>query len=177
MSQQSSNPSDQHIIRLITEHQTELSAYIRSIMPAVSGKDDVLQETNILLWEKRADLLNLEGFKPWAYRIAYFQTLAHLKKRKRQKTVFLEPDVIDQIATEHSFFAMEERHVHKTELLEHCLTELNAEDHQLITFHYEKHGGLKDYARATGITIGRIKHALIRIRSNLKICMERRLNA
>lgn len=166
---------DQRIIRLITEHQTELSAYIRSIMPKVSGKQDVLQETNIVLWEKRGDLLNTDEFRPWAYRVAYFQTLAHLKKLKRQKTVCLEPDVLDQIANEHAFIGTAEHRNEELDALSDCLAKLSEEDNQLVSFHYKKHGGLKEYAERINMSLGRIKHALIRIRSNLKTCINRQL--
>ena len=33
--------------------QAALHAYIISLMPGIDGVDDVLQETNIVLWEKR----------------------------------------------------------------------------------------------------------------------------
>lgn len=164
-------------IRLITEHQTELAAYIRSIMPMVSGKKDVLQEANIVIWEKRGELLDISGFTPWAYRIAYYQTLAHLKKQKRQKTVYLEPDVLDQVATEHSFFGIGEEDLNSTDALNLCLTKLSPEDHQLVEFHYKKHGGLKEYAQQVKISLGRVKHALIRIRGNLRTCIENQLEA
>lgn len=175
MSQSTSSCTEQQFIRLITEHQTELAAYIRSIMPMVAGKKDVLQETNIVLWEKRSDLQDVSGFTSWAYRVAYFQTLAHLKKRKRQKTVYLEPDVLDQIATEHSFLGATENDLNTVDALDLCLSKLNPEDHQLIDFHYQQHGGLKEYAQQIKTSLGRVKHALIRIRGNLKTCIENQL--
>lgn len=175
MSPTSPSHTDQQLIRLITEHQIELAAYIRSIMPTTAGKKDVLQETNIILWEKRDDLSDLSGFTPWAYRVAYYQTLAHLKKRKRQKTVYLEPDVLDQIATEHSFFWASEDRLEASDALNLCLTKLNAEDLQLVSFHYQQHGGLKDYAQQIKMSLGRIKHALIRIRGNLRTCIENQI--
>ncbi len=177
MTQPTSSCTEPQFIRLITEHQTELAAYIRSIMPMVAGKKDVLQETNIVLWEKRAELQDISVFTSWAYRVAYFQTLAHLKKRKRQKTVYLEPDVLDQIATEHSFFGAAENDLDAVDALNLCLTKLSAEDYQLIQFHYKQHGGLKEYAQQIKASLGRIKHALIRIRGNLKTCIENQLEA
>lgn len=171
----SEDQRDRILVRLITRHQTELSAYIRSIMPNMHGKQDVLQETNLVLWEKRSELKDISGFRPFAYRIAYFQTLAYLKKRKRQKTVYLEPDVLDQIANEHTFIAQEEDYTSHIDALSHCLTKLTKEDRQLVMFHYQQHGGLKEYAARVNSSLGRIKHALIRIRGNLKTCIMRQL--
>lgn len=168
---------DQQIIRLITEHQTELSGYIRSIMPSVAGKQDVLQETNLILWEKRSELESTSGFRPWAYRVAYYQCLAHLKKKKRQKTVFLEPDVLDQIANESMFIGSEGAYSRGLDALDVCLGKLDEGDRQLVTFHYQNRGGLKDYAQRVQMSLSRVKHALIRIRGNLKICIDQQLSA
>lgn len=175
MNQPTPEKTDQQFIRLITEHQTKLASYIRSIMPTTAGKQDVLQETNLILWEKRGDLTSIDGFTPWAYRIAYFQTLSHLQKRKRQKTVYLEPDVLDQIANEHSFLGTAESDLGTMDALNLCLAKLSPEDYQLVSFHYQSHGGLKEYAQQLKTPLGRIKHALIRIRGNLRACIEQRV--
>lgn len=37
----------------LTRLQSQLRAYIISLMPGMSGAADVLQETNIVMWEKR----------------------------------------------------------------------------------------------------------------------------
>ena len=39
-------------ITLLTEHQPVLRGYIRSLLPNASDIQDVLQNTNIVLWER-----------------------------------------------------------------------------------------------------------------------------
>lgn len=165
---------DKMFIRLITEHQSELLGYIRSLMPRFNGAQDVLQEVNIAIWNQRTKLREMEAFKGWAYKIAYFRTCTHIKKVKSREQPGLEPEVLDKIAAEYEFRSDD---TILDDALSHCLQKLSPEDHQLVTMHYEKHGGLKEYASEIGTSIGRLKHALIRIRSNLKICIERQVEA
>ena len=59
----------------ITRHQAVLRNYIVSMMPGMDGVDDVLQETNILLWEKRASCEMGTNFRAWASSIARFKVM------------------------------------------------------------------------------------------------------
>ena len=43
--------------------------------------DDVLQQINLVLWEKAAELDGSRPFLPWAMRFAQLQALAWLKRR------------------------------------------------------------------------------------------------
>ena len=70
-------------VRLITEYQPALYAYILTLHPDRVNAQDILQETNLVLWQKAGELRGGTNFKAWAFRIAYFQTLAQLKRRKR----------------------------------------------------------------------------------------------
>lgn len=165
---------DQTFIRLITEHQTELTGYIRSLLPKQDGVEDIMQETNVIMWKSRHQLRDINAFRAWAYKIAYFRTCSFIQKKRKGATVYLEPDVLDQIASEYEFRSEEPI---LSEALSACLNKLEPADRELVTLHYEKHGGLKEYAQSIKTSIGRLKHALIRIRSTLKICIERQVEA
>ncbi|PQJ27627.1 hypothetical protein BSZ32_03355 [Rubritalea profundi] len=54
----------------ITRIQSQLRAYIISLMPGASGAEDVLQETNLVLWEKRAKFEQGTNFRAWVCAIA-----------------------------------------------------------------------------------------------------------
>lgn len=161
-------------MRLLTEFQSDLYAYISSMMPKVEGKKDVLQETNIILWNKRTDFQLGTSFKAWSFKIAYFQCLAHLKKKKRSKLTELEQRVMSKIATEYPFRSPDKERV---DALDPCMEKLNPTDRSLITHHYSRNGSLQDYARLTKVSIGKLKHALIRIRYQLKCCIEQSVDS
>ena len=64
-------------VQLITEHQGAMLGYITSLIPLVDGKSDVLQESNMVLWNKRDEFVIGTYFKGWSFKIAYLQTIAH----------------------------------------------------------------------------------------------------
>ena len=64
----------------ITRHQTALRAYIISLMPGMDGVSDVLQETNLVLWEKRGKYQPGTNFQAWACAIARYEVKTHRRK-------------------------------------------------------------------------------------------------
>ena len=63
------NPKDdagsEEFVAELTNHQTSMLAYIRSLAPGSSGARDLLQEVNITLWQKRESFELGTNFKAW----------------------------------------------------------------------------------------------------------------
>jgi RNA polymerase sigma-70 factor (ECF subfamily) len=95
--------------------------------------DDVLQETNLVLWEKAGEFDSARPFLPWAMRFAQFQALAWLKRRQRQQVVF-DSDLACLLADEavKDELAFEDRR----QALASCLQKLPAEHRDLIARRY-----------------------------------------
>ena len=77
----------------IARHQSALHAYIISLMPGVDGVDDVLQETNLVLWEKRRTFEPGSNFRAWACAIARFRVMGHRRKLARLGFQLLDDDL------------------------------------------------------------------------------------
>src|SRR4051812_46768559 len=77
-----------HVVREIAGCQSALYAYVCSLLGTSAGAADVVQEANVVLWETAREYDPARPFLPWAYRIAYFQVLAHRKRRSRDKLLF-----------------------------------------------------------------------------------------
>ena len=60
----------------ITKVQRQLHAFILSMVWNPAEAEDVLQETNLVLWEKAAEYDPSRPFLPWAMRFAQFQAMA-----------------------------------------------------------------------------------------------------
>jgi RNA polymerase sigma-70 factor (ECF subfamily) len=58
------HPPDEQFVRLLTTHQSRLAGFIFALMASGDGAQDVLQETNLVLWRKAGefDASNPEGF-------------------------------------------------------------------------------------------------------------------
>src|SRR5205814_6679679 len=62
-------------IRLMTRHERLVYGYILSLVPNWADADEILQETNIRLWEEFEKFQAGTNFAAWAIRVAHFQVL------------------------------------------------------------------------------------------------------
>lgn len=160
-------------VRLITKHQSALYAYILSIHPNRAAAEDILQETNLVLWKRMDDLNEGASFQAWAFRIAYFQTMRYLKTRKRQSWLVFDDDMTAEIAEE-----AEEKQSgfeDKRQALRQCLSKLKRGDVTMLRLRYEENASLKDIGRQLDRTEGALKQVYLRIRRSLKQCIQHRL--
>ena len=160
------------IIRQITASQRRLYAYILTLIPNPQAAEEILQETNVVIWEKSREIETVNNFSAWASKIAYFQTLAYLKKFKRDRLHF-DDELIGKIAT-----AVSQRQASlddRVEALRGCVRKLSGKDRDLIQRRYESGASLDGISEAVSRTRGAIKQALYRIRGALMQCIEKTL--
>jgi RNA polymerase sigma-70 factor, ECF subfamily len=168
-------PHDNEIMRLLTAHQGMLYAYILSVHPNRVAAQDILQETNMALWKKRDLFESGTNFKAWAFRFAHFQTLAYLKQVKSRDWLVFSEKLMEAMSEE----ACEvlEEFDKRSVALKSCLSKLNATDQDLIRSHYQSGLSLAELGSRVGRTRTAIKQALLRIRRNLRTCIEREVRA
>ena len=172
-------PSTEHqreFIGLITQHQASLRAYIISLMPGLQGASDVLQETNLILWEKRASFEVGTNFTAWAFSIARYETKNHKRKlQRKQVTICLDEDLADELA-EFCQLSPDESEM-RMSALEHCLAKLKKAELQLIKHRYSSDTTLKDYAEDLNRPVGSLRVTLHRIRAGLRKCISYQLES
>ena len=71
----------------LTQCQRKLHAFILSMVWNPVDADEVLQETNLVLWQKADDFDAARPFVPWAMRFAQLPSLAWLKRHRQRPTV------------------------------------------------------------------------------------------
>jgi RNA polymerase sigma-70 factor (ECF subfamily) len=165
--------SESEFVLLITRHQAAIYAYVLTIHPDRVAAQDILQETNLVLCRKRDEFEPDTNFKAWALRIAYWQTMAHLKRVKRAGFVELEPDVIDLVSQEagDQFEDFEDRHT----ALRSCIQKLPPGDTSILLAHYQNGESIADLSGRLGRSRDALKQVLMRIRRALRACIERQL--
>ena len=164
---------EMEFVGLLTDHQSLIRAFVISLLPGLPETEDVVQETNQVLWAKRESFELGTNFKAWALTTARFQVMALQKKLQRESRVPLDEDVLAMISSgveERSAEAMNE----KFSDLNQCLNDLPDRDRELVLHRYWKNSGLNEYSKATGRSEGALKVALYRVRSSLRDCLERR---
>ena len=165
--------NDEEFVAMVARQQPLLRAVVRSMVPGCSEVDDILQETNMVLWRKRNSFEPGSQFAAWSGTIARFQVLAWLKKNKTDQTVGFEPQSLEQIASAATdgFGNLGERRI----ALNACLSELPEADRELIQHRYFRRAPLAEFARQQGKSEAAISKTLERLRSRLRECINQRL--
>jgi RNA polymerase sigma-70 factor (ECF subfamily) len=153
---------------LLTSSQSRLFAYILSLVLDRDQADDLLQQTNVILWEREEDFKLGTNFTAWSFRIAYFQVLAHRKKQQREALVF-DDDVLAAVAEvaadcDVAFETRQKR-------LRRCLEKLSQRQREFIRRRYEAGANLETISLDTALSINAVKQLLFRARSILIRCV------
>ena len=161
-------------VRLLTECQSRLHAYIAAIVPDYVAAHDVLSETNATLWKKSGEFTIGTDFGSWALRVAYFEVLAYRKRHRTDRHIFdgeLLEDLAEKAATASEYF------YERQQALRGCMEKLPINDRQLINLRYRTGMAVQDIAQRRNKSPNAISHMLFRIRSALAECIERTLRS
>jgi RNA polymerase sigma-70 factor (ECF subfamily) len=63
----------------------------------LADADDILQETNLVLWSKQDEFTPGTDFRVWAFRVARYQVMAYRKRQSLDRLVFGD-ELIDRLA-------------------------------------------------------------------------------
>jgi RNA polymerase sigma-70 factor (ECF subfamily) len=168
-------PLSEEFVTWVARSQRPLYAYIRSLVGPWAEAEDILQEVNLVLCRKAHEYDGRGQFLTWACRIAYFQVLAHLKQRQRDKHLYLDEALLADLAG--PLAGEVERLDSHLEALRHCLGQLAPGHRRMITARYARGGSVQSVAAAVGRPAGSVRVTLHRIRLLLLACIERTLRA
>lgn len=163
---------DDLIVSQLAAHQADILAYINSQLPGNASVNDVLQRTNLVIWNKRSNFKQGTNFRAWAFSIARWEVLAFLKESKRKSWLIINDDLASKITDTMQHVTEEHPLPDLREALDRCLEKLNSGERDLITHRYYSDEPLKAFAEASGRPVTSLKTTLCRIRASLKRCIE-----
>lgn len=167
-----SEPPSLRYLELVTQSQRTLYGVLWSLLRDPHDVEDVLQETNAVLWQKAHQFDESREFMPWALKIAQLQVLAFRKRQQRSRLVFderLVAALVDQSVQDAEMGEPRRR------ALAECLRKLADEHRRLITRRYEPGGSVNELAAEQGKAPKAVSEMLRRIRASLLDCIERTL--
>lgn len=164
---------DPEFIQLLTTNQSRIYAYILSLVFVADDADDILQQTNAILWEKSSDFELGSNFIAWSFRISYYQVLAYRKQQQRERLVF-DDNLLEDIAE--LSCAKSEEYGTKHRLLRQCLENLSDRQRESIRRRYHMGATLETIATETQMTVNALKQLLFRARNSLQRCVESKLS-
>ena len=160
---------DSRFIEALTHHQPVLEAFCHANLANRDEAREILQLTNLKLWEKSADWDPDTQFLPWAFAVTRFTMLSFFRDKTRDRLVF-DPDIIESMAadTESAATELPERQ----EALGVCLKKLTPEQRGLLHAHYTEGRPLREIASTTCRSESAVKMTFMRLRMSLGECIE-----
>lgn len=164
----------EQFVRQLTECQQNLYAYILSLVQDVDRAQDVLQETNLVLWRKAESEPQIMNFQAWAIEVSRYQVMAHLRDRGRDRHLY-QPALLELLADDAAdrLDGIDDRR----RALQNCLGKLTKSQRELIERRYARNQKVQEIAEAMRRPAGVVAQKFYRIRKSLLTCIQRTLGS
>ena len=172
----SENPDEfsscDEFVQLMAQCQLKLQLYIVALVGNATDAEDIRQNTNTVLWQKRDAFQPGTNYLAWAYAIARLEVLKH-RERKRREFPGLSPEVMALLGED----CLEEAGIleQRRDALSGCLRKLPKKDHSLVQAYYHSEKTLAVLAEGLRRSASSVRHSVSRIRRQLRECIEKTL--
>jgi RNA polymerase sigma-70 factor (ECF subfamily) len=167
---------------LYAAHERGLFAYIVTVIGNPTDAYDVLQDTNLVLWQKFDQFKRGTNFFAWAREVARYRTLQHRRLHATDTPALGQHALdaithrLDEIEDYRAQPQSEEQPLSEGELLSEelpkCVAKLSAGDRELIELRYGEDVPVRVLAKKFNRTANAISQSLGRIRRLLRKCVE-----
>ncbi len=154
----------------LIELQSDLRSFIHSLVPYYQQREDILQDVNRLLLEKRHQFTEGTNFKAWAFRFTRNVTMNHIQRLKRQNRFVFDSELLEKIAVENENDPEENKDQLKA--LQGCLQKIDSSNRELLMACYKRHGEIEGTAQRNGLDANTLRSKLFRLRIALRRCIE-----
>lgn len=159
---------------LLSSHQGRLFGFIRALMGPGGDAEDVLQNTNRILWKEAEKFEAGTDFRAWAFQIARHQVLQHRDHQRRAgKRVPFSDELMETLAvrSEEKESSIERRQ----RFLKFCLEKLPARQRDVVESRYFEKESVQGIADRLEMEPNAVSQLLFRSRASLLKCIESQL--
>jgi RNA polymerase sigma-70 factor, ECF subfamily len=159
-------------MRLYMTHESKIRGYVLCKVNNWVDTDDIMQEAVLVMMKKFRGVDSTEGFLKWALRVAHFEVLNHVQKKRNHLPLFSPAvlEAIDKLASREVQYQDSRRGA-----LKRCLLKLRNQDQELLHLRYELDATTKRVARTVGRSTDAVYKALNRIQHQLLMCIRHSL--
>ena len=158
---------------LFAKTQQKLYVFIVAMGCDTTEAYDVLQDTNLALWQHFDRYESGTNFFAWAREVARYRVLRHWQvvgSRPQRAGA----DLLVQVAAEAADESEQERD-ERLAALRGCVAKLPDSDREIVEARYGPGGTLRGLAKAVGRSENALSQSLRRIRSRLATCVEKQM--
>jgi RNA polymerase sigma-70 factor, ECF subfamily len=159
-------------LKLLLVHQDDLRAFLASLVRNAHDREDVFQETVLILWGKFAEYDPSRSFGAWARGIAVNKVLQYRSRSGAMPTPF-SPQVIAAMVD--AFERQKAIGSEALDALEKCMEPLPEESRRLLALRYVEWQAVAHLAEQAGSTPAAMSKTLARLRARLYECMQRHM--
>jgi len=157
-----------------TAAQPSIAAFVRSLIPDLTGSEEVLQRVAVALVRKYDRYDASRPFIAWAIGVAKFEVLYYRRQRATDKHIF-DDELVEAVAE--SYQELVEKFNPMREALSKCVDELDGNARHVLRLRYADELSASRIAEMMKLSVGAVRVMLWRVRGSLKRCMEHRLSA
>jgi RNA polymerase sigma-70 factor (ECF subfamily) len=155
-----------------TAAQPAISAFVRSLVPDLSGAEEVLQRVAVALVRKYDRYDESRPFVAWAIGVSKFEVLYYRRQQATDKHIF-DDELVEAVAE--SYQELVEKFNPMREALVKCMEELDDRSRGVLQLRYADELSTPTIAEEMKLSVGAVRIMLWRLRGALKRCMEQRL--
>lgn len=164
--------ASEEFLQLITRSQRSVYLFILAMVGNVHQAEEILQETNLVVWAKMSQYQVGTNFLAWVKQIARFEMMKNRQRQRRDKLKFSDEFML-AVSEEVEAISGEEQARQDALIL--CLQKLSEQDRLLIEQRYQPGMTGRDVAEQLGRPSNSVYQSVGRIRKALLDCVERRL--
>jgi RNA polymerase sigma-70 factor, ECF subfamily len=155
--------------QLWTQAQSTVACFVHTSIRDRGHAEDLLQEIAMTLLRKFTSYDTSKPFLPWAMGFAKFAILGSKRDYARSRLVFDEA-LLERISN--TFLEVAPAQREEEAFLDVCLTKLDPKARQMVRLRYYDSLDSGEIARVLGTTEVSIRVGLLRIREQLRKCIE-----
>lgn len=170
----SQGPSEE-FIRCFTAAQRSLFLYLLPMLGNPVDAEEVLQETNVVIWRKWHQFELGTNFIAWGRTIARLEVFRY-RRNKGNKIALLDESILELVSArlETEASTLEGR---RREALAACILKLKPSDREIIRLRYEADSNGDQVAKQLGRPPNSVYQSLGRIRRTLMKCIEKQVES
>ncbi len=162
----------ERFMRLWTATQPSVANYLRSVVRDHAAAEDLLQDTALVIFRRFAEFDETRPFIGWALGIARYQVMG-LQRDAGRSRVILDNEALEKLAQQFEEPAIEQSA--RTEALAGCMEKLAGKAQQMVRLRYFEDLNAEQIAQRLGSSGPSIRVALQRIREQLRLCVDRKI--
>jgi RNA polymerase sigma-70 factor (ECF subfamily) len=168
------NQPDAEFTALLTRLQPRLRGFFLALTGNGPDADEVLQDTNQILWRKRETFEPGSNFQAWAFRTAALEARNFLRRRARTQGAELPSDeLLDRVSSEAD--RLDGEFERRRAALTGCLNKLAQPDRALLVRRYFENQSLAVLAGERESTQNALAQKLFRLRVVVLRCIEKQM--